>query len=89
MVIPLVVFTTEERMQELIKIYEDNDCIVFNPHRYTLEEGGMKRSDPEQLAFKRENDPTGLLNPCKMVAWDNPEFNFNAERKYLFPCIKR
>ena len=87
--IPLVVFATEERMQELIKIYEDNDCIVFNPHRYTLEEGGMKRSDPEQLAFKRENDPKGLLNPGKMVAWDNPEFNFNAERKYLFPGIKR
>jgi FAD/FMN-containing dehydrogenase len=86
--IPLISFSTEERMEQLIKIYEDNDCIVFNPHRYTLEEGGMKRSDPSQLAFKRENDPKGLLNPGKMVAYDNPEFNFSANRKYLFSSLK-
>jgi FAD/FMN-containing dehydrogenase len=87
--IPLILFTTEERMEELIKIYEDHGCIVFNPHRYTLEEGGMKRSDPEQLAFKRENDPRGLLNPGKMIAWDKPEFNFSANQKYLFSGIRR
>ena len=87
--IPLISYTTEERIEQLIKIYEDNDCIVFNPHRYTLEEGGMKRSDPIQLDFKRANDPKGLLNPGKMIAFDNPDFNFNANRKYLFSSLRR
>lgn len=87
--IPLISFTTEDRIQEIIKIYEDHNCIVFNPHRCTLEEGGMKRSDHAQLSFKRENDPKGLLNPGKMVAWDNPEFDFNAPQKYLFTGVKR
>jgi hypothetical protein len=82
--LPLVRFTTEERLDEIIRIFEDNGCLVFNPHRYTLEEGGMKRSDLGQLTFKREVDPKGLLNPGKMIAWDNPEFDFKRERKYLF-----
>jgi hypothetical protein len=30
-------------------IHEDNGCPIFNPHRYTLEEGGMKRTDEVQL----------------------------------------
>ena len=34
-------------------------CPIFNPHRYTLEEGGMKQTDEVQLAFKREADPQG------------------------------
>ena len=37
-------------------MHEDNGCLVFNPHRYTLEEGGMKKTDREQLAFKKEAD---------------------------------
>jgi FAD/FMN-containing dehydrogenase len=29
----------------------------------------MKRVDARQLAFKKEADPLGLLNPGKMLAW--------------------
>jgi hypothetical protein len=68
--LPLVRFTTEERLDEIIRIHEDNGCPIFNPHRYTLEEGGMKQTDEVQLAFKREADPKGLLNPGKMIAWE-------------------
>ena len=82
--LPLVRYTTEERLEEIIRIHEDNDCDVFNPHRYTLEEGGMKRTDQKQLDFKREADPKGMLNPGKMVAWDDPSFDFNAGRAWLF-----
>jgi hypothetical protein len=67
--LPIVRFTTEERLDEIIRIHEENGCPVFNPHRYTLEEGGMKQTDAVQLAFKREADPEGLLNPGKMIAW--------------------
>ena len=82
--LPLVRYTTEERLEEIIRIHEENECDVFNPHRYTLEEGGMKRTDQKQLDFKREADPKGILNPGKMVAWDDPSFDFNAGRAWLF-----
>jgi FAD/FMN-containing dehydrogenase len=82
--LPLIRFTSEERLDEIVRIFEENGCLVFNPHRYTLEEGGMKRSDLGQLAFKHEVDPKGLLNPGKMIAWDDPDFDFKNDRKYLF-----
>jgi FAD/FMN-containing dehydrogenase len=82
--LPLVRYTTEERLNEIIRIHEENGCTVFNPHRYTLEEGGMKRTDQKQLDFKREADPKGMLNPGKMIAWDDPNFDFNAGRVWLF-----
>ena len=82
--LPLVRYTTEERLNEIIRIHEENGCAVFNPHRYTLEEGGMKRTDQKQLDFKREADPKGMLNPGKMIAWDDPNFDFNAGRVWLF-----
>ena len=83
--LPLLRFTSEERLEEIIRIHEDNGVKVFNPHRYTLEEGGMKQTDRIQLDFKREADPKGLLNPGKMIAWDDPSFDFEARRSYNFP----
>ena len=86
--LPLLRFTSEERLEEIIRIHEDNGVKVFNPHRYTLEEGGMKQTDRIQLDFKKEADPKGLLNPGKMIAWDDPSFDFEARRSYIFPGIR-
>lgn len=86
--LPLVRYTTEARLEEIIRIHEDNGCHIFNPHRYTLEEGGMKRTDAVQLAFKHETDPKGLLNPGKMIAWENPNFDFKSGKTYLFPGLE-
>ena len=85
--LPLVRYTTEERLEEIIRLHEANGCPIFNPHRYTLEEGGMKRTDVVQLAFKHETDPKGLLNPGKMIAWENPDFDFKSGRTFLFPGL--
>ena len=82
--LPIVRYTTEERLEAIIRLHEENGCLVFNPHRYTLEEGGMKKTDRAQLAFKHESDPKGLLNPGKMVAWDDPDFDFESGRTWLF-----
>ncbi|MBS7540046.1 FAD-binding oxidoreductase [Ancylobacter lacus] len=87
--LPLVRFTTEERLEEIIALHETAGIPVFNPHRYTLEEGGMKQTDAAQLAFKREADPRGLLNPHKMIAWEDPAFDFAAARTYLFPGLRK
>jgi len=70
----IVRFTTEARLAEIIRLHEEAGAPIFNPHAYTLEEGGMKRVDEEQLAFKRQADPKGLLNPGKMAAWDDPDW---------------
>ena len=85
--LPLVRFTTEARLDEIIRLHEDMGAPIFNPHRYTLEEGGMKQTDAAQLAFKREADPRGLLNPGKMIAWDDPAFDFKDGKTYLFPSL--
>jgi FAD/FMN-containing dehydrogenase len=86
--LPLVRFTTEARLNDIIAEHEALGAMIFNPHRYTLEEGGMKQTDAIQLAFKRETDPRGLLNPGKMIAWENPEFDFSAGRNFLFPGLE-
>ena len=41
--------------------------MVANPHVCTLEDSSRyKRADADQLGFKHEVDPHGLLNPGKM-----------------------
>jgi FAD/FMN-containing dehydrogenase len=81
----LVRFTTEERLAEIIAYHEDQGCPIFNPHAFTLEEGGMKRVDRVQLAFKREADPDGLLNPGKMLGWDDPSWReAPVDRAFLY-----
>jgi FAD/FMN-containing dehydrogenase len=78
----------EARLEEIIRIHEEMGCPIFNPHRYTLEEGGMKQTDEAQLAFKREADPQGLLNPGKMIAWEDPDYDFASTKTFLFPGIR-
>ena len=87
--LPIVRYRSDARLNEIIKLHEDNGCPIFNPHRYTLEEGGMKQTDEVQLAFKREADPKGLLNPGKMIAWENPDFDWKTNKTYLFPGLQQ
>lgn len=87
--LPVVRYSTEERLEEIMRQHDAEGCPIFNPHRYTLEEGGMKQTDAVQLAFKREADPNGLLNPGKMIAWEDPDYDFGAEKLYLFPGLER
>jgi FAD/FMN-containing dehydrogenase len=87
--LPLIRFTSEERLDEIIRLHEEAGCPVFNPHRYTLEEGGMKQTDEVQLAFKRQADPQGLLNPGKMIAWEDPDYDYATGRTYLFRGLEQ
>ncbi|MFT4026172.1 MAG: FAD-binding oxidoreductase [Novosphingobium sp.] len=67
----MIRFTDESRLNEIMAYHEQLGCRIFNPHVFTIEEGGMKMVNHVQLAFKREVDPKGLLNPGKMLAWDD------------------
>ena len=66
----LVKFSTEKRLNEIIKYHEDNGAMIANPHTYILEDGGRKKVEPEQLKFKQMVDPFGLMNQGKMKAWE-------------------
>ena len=83
----LVRFSTEARLDEIIHAHEEMGCMIFNPHRYTLEEGGRQTVDDRQLAFKRQADPKGLLNPGKMIAWDAPDWDYG--RMYDYAGMRR
>lgn len=65
--LPVVRYTTPERMTEIIDAHEARGVFIANPHVYTLEDGSRhKRVDADQLGFKQAVDPKGLLNPGKM-----------------------
>ncbi|MDJ0580176.1 FAD-binding oxidoreductase [Crocosphaera sp.] len=60
-------FTTEERVNEIIRYHEENGAGIANPHTYLLEGGGRRTIDSPQLNFKKEVDPYSLMNPGKMM----------------------
>ena len=80
----LVRYTSDERLRAIIEHHEAHGCPIFNPHEFTLEGGGMKKVDQVQLAFKREADPLGLLNPGKMLGWDDPAYGESHEHRFLY-----
>ncbi|MEL6604389.1 MAG: FAD-binding oxidoreductase [Cyanobacteria bacterium J06614_10] len=65
----LVRYTTAERLAEIIRYHEEKGAFIANPHTYVLEDGGRKTVDENQLNFKKQVDPYGLLNPGKMRGW--------------------
>ncbi len=68
--LPVVRFTTADRLNEIIALHEAHGVMIANPHVYTLEDGSRhKRADADQAGFKREVDPYGLLNPGKMRSY--------------------
>jgi FAD/FMN-containing dehydrogenase len=65
--LPVVRFTTPQRLDAIIAQFEERGVLIANPHVYTLEDGSRhKRAEADQLGFKAEVDPFGLLNPGKM-----------------------
>jgi len=67
--IPLVRFTTAERLNEMIDFCRAIGVFVANPHVNHVEGGGRYRQDHVQLIAKRRYDPKGLLNPGKMASY--------------------
>jgi FAD/FMN-containing dehydrogenase len=68
--LPILRYTTPERLNEIIALHEEAGVMIANPHVVSLEAGSRhKRADADQLGFKREVDPYGLLNPGKMASF--------------------
>jgi FAD/FMN-containing dehydrogenase len=65
--LPVVRYRDAQRLAEIIGMHESRGVFIANPHVFTLEDGSRyKRADADQLSFKHEVDPHGLLNPGKM-----------------------
>jgi hypothetical protein len=64
--LPLIRYTTEQRLNEIMRSFESDGCVINNPHIFKLEDGG--RFDPEgrKMEFRRSVDPHGLMNPGKL-----------------------
>jgi FAD/FMN-containing dehydrogenase len=67
--IPVVRFSTEERLNEMIAACREIGVSVANPHVNHVESAGRYREDNVQLLAKRELDAKGLLNPGKMATF--------------------
>jgi FAD/FMN-containing dehydrogenase len=65
--LPVVRYKDPGRLNEIIRLHEEHGVYIANPHVFTVEDGSRyKRVDADQLGFKHDVDPYGLLNPGKM-----------------------
>ena len=70
--LPVVRYSNPDRLNEIMRLHEAHDVHIANPHVYTVEDGSRyKRVDVDQLGFKHEVDPHGLLNPGKMRSFSS------------------
>jgi hypothetical protein len=66
----VVRYTTPERLQQIIDEHEAHGVMIANPHVVTVEDGSRhKRVPGDQVSFKAEVDPMGLLNPGKLRSY--------------------
>jgi len=79
--LPLVYFTTEARLNEMIDFCRDIGVFVANPHVNNVEGGGRYRADNVQLLAKQRYDPKGLLNPGKMITFHSESAAAGAPTK--------
>ena len=66
----LVRFTTEERLDEIIRLHRERGVRINNPHVFIVEDGKAGGAlPPEIVEMKKRFDPRGLLNPGKLRDW--------------------
>ncbi len=71
--LPLLRYTTDDRLQMMIDFCQSIGVSVANPHTWRLEFGGRSPELVRLGQLKRQNDPYGLLNPLKLEYSLGPE----------------
>ncbi len=77
--IPVIRFTTEAYLNEVIDFCQSIGVSVANPHSNHVEGGGRYRPDNVQLLTKQRYDPLGLLNPGKMITFTPMDQSANGK----------
>jgi len=68
--LPIIWYTTPERLAEINATYEANGFPVYDAHTWKIEGAGLKNTDYRHLAWKKRMDPKGLMNSAKSAVWD-------------------
>jgi len=87
--LPIVRFSTAERLAQLITELEAMGCEIWNPHSYAWEEGNRSDARPDLIALKRQFDPKGLLNPGKLIGWDQPDYSYDPLGGYAYGGLQK
>lgn len=87
--LPMYRYTSKPRLDQVVEELEAMGCVCYNPHAYTYEEGNNSGPCPKRLALKRKADPKGLLNPGKMIGWDNPDYAYDPKGDYDYPGLMK
>lgn len=72
--IPVIRYSTEERLNEMMEFCESIGVTIYNPHTNYVEEGGHHLDMSDKRELKAKVDPKGLLNPGKMKTFENNPF---------------
>jgi hypothetical protein len=70
--LPIIRFTTEERLYEMIALCRKIGVGVADPHLFRIEEGGRMNEVDLKVAAKPQFDPKGLFNPGKIEGYPLP-----------------
>lgn len=69
----LVRYSSDERLEEIMRLHREHGVRINNPHVYVVEDGKAGGAlAPEVIAMKKRFDPQGLLNPGKLRDWPVP-----------------
>ncbi|MBC6437759.1 MAG: FAD-binding oxidoreductase [Rhodobacteraceae bacterium] len=67
--LPIIWFTSPERLARINAIYKAHGFTIHDAHVNVIE-GNHMQPDYQHLAWKRRLDPKGLMNPGKSTAWE-------------------
>jgi hypothetical protein len=70
--LPLIRYTTDELLEEIVQIHRDHAVFIADPHVYIVEDGKQGQVNPDVVATKMRFDPLGLLNPGKLRGCGQP-----------------